>query len=152
MEPGRITASKKAIKAIASGGKSEIELVIEAHGRPFATVKPKRQRVLEDQRLAVERGEILLKEDFLKAMDDCEITRANAKQKREHLIRGKDIAVTIRKFVSKASKEAMTVVEEYLFYSCSSCSSCRVCGLTQAENFSSFFVELSVITARSLAY
>ena len=103
MDLGQVAACKKAIKSIASGAKHEIEKVIEAHGKAFATVKPKKQRVLKDQRLVVDKGRILLKDDFMRALDDREVAKAAAKQKTKSTTakKTKDTPMTVRKRSSK---------------------------------------------------
>ena len=103
MDSGKVAACKKAIKSIASGGKHEIEQVIEAHGKAFATVKPEKQRVLKDQRLVVDKGRILLKDDFMRALDDREVAKAAAKQKTKSTTgkKPKDLTVAVRKRSSK---------------------------------------------------
>ena len=103
MDSGKVAACKKAIKSIAAGGKHDIEQVIEAHGKAFATVKPKKQRVLKDQRLVVDKGRILLKDDFMKALDDREVAKAAAKPKTKSraVEKSKDIPMAVRKRSSK---------------------------------------------------
>ena len=107
MDPAKIVACQKAIKAIESGGKYAIEEVLEAHGRAFATVKPKKQRCLKDQRLAVDKGEILLKDEFLKALEDREVAKGAAKQKRKVPVpkKSEEIPKTIRKRSAKSAKK-----------------------------------------------
>ena len=103
MDSGKVVACKKAIKSIAPGGKHEIEQVFEAHGKASATVKPRKQRVLKDQRLVVEKGRILLKDDFMRALDDREVAKAAAKQKTKSTTgkKPKDLTVAVRKRSSK---------------------------------------------------
>ena len=111
MDSAKVASCQKAIRAIESSGKFAIEQVLEAHGRAFATVKPKKQRALKDQRLAVDKGKILLKDEFLKALDDREkakiAAKVAAKQKRKTAVckKSKDIPKTIQKRSKKSTKK-----------------------------------------------
>ena len=108
MDSSTVAACQKALKTAASGGKTEIELIVEAHGRAFAAMKPKKQRVSKDHRLAVEKGRILLQDDFLKALDDRQTAEDAAKQGREVTVRKKSKSkpeVTSKKTSRKTTKK-----------------------------------------------
>ena len=66
-------------------------------------MKPKKQRVLKDQRLVVDKGRILSKDDFMKALDDREVakTAAKPKTKSRAVEKSKDIPMAVRKRSSK---------------------------------------------------